>query len=253
MKTIKDKQIPIKIDTTFSLFRLVERLLLVVVIIFLWRMYSSEHDLFEEQKNLVEAANDSISTWKEKDGRNMAKIAVLETANTNTLLEFESTNETINELKSLVRSNRKLLKKQGSASVIKSETKIDTTTITQVSKDTISGFPIYKSSVSNNWYSISSISTKDSTNYKLNTFSNLNLTIGREKQGLFKKSKPFAIANDDNPYTNIKDMRTYQVTLPKPKRIGVGPYIGYGLTLTGEDVKTGWQVGIGVNYNLIRF
>lgn len=253
MKKIKDKQIPIKIDTSFSLFRLIERVLLVGIIIFLWRMYSSEHDLFQEQKNLVEAANHTIRTWKSKDGKNMAKISVLETTNAKTLSDLQSTNQTINELKYLVQSNRKLLKKQGSASIIKSETNIDTTAVTKVEKDTISGYPIYKSSITDKWYSISSVATKDSTSYDFSSYSNLNLTIGLEKQGLFKKPKPFAIANDDNPYTNIKDMRVYQVKLPKPKRFGIGPYGGYGLSVTGNEVKAGWQVGLGVSYDLIQF
>jgi len=253
MKRLKDKQIPIKIETNVSLFRLLERLILLGIIIFFWRLYTSEKTLLKEQKNLVEAANDSIKTWKNKDGKSMAKIAVLETSNAKTLLEFESTNQTINELKTLVTANKKLLKEQGSASVIKSETVIDTSTTTTVVNDSITGYPIYNSSISNDWYSISSIANKDSTSYKLSTFSKLNLTIGREKQGLFKKSKPFAIANDDNPYTNIKDMRIYQVSLPKPKRIGIGPYAGYGLSVSNGVVRAGWQVGLGVNYDLIKF
>lgn len=253
MRKIKDKTIPIKIDTSFSLFRILERVIVIGIIIFLWNMYSNKQIELQEQKNLVEAATDSLKTWKDKDGKNMAKISVLETTNTKTLLEFESTNKTINELKSLVKTNRSLLKKQGSASIIKSETVIDTTASTIVKIDSITKSPIYESAVKNEWYSIKSRATKDSTNYKLSTFSNLNLTIGREKQGLFKKDKPFAIANDDNPYTNIKDMRTYQVTLPKPKRIGLGVYGGYGATLTNQEVRTGWQIGIGLTYDLIQF
>lgn len=252
MKTIKDKQIPIKIDTSFSLFRLLERVAVIVVIIFLWNMYSSRNTEYMEQKNLVEAANDSIQTWKSKNGKNMAKISVLETENSKTLLNLETTNETIKDLQDLVKSNRRLLKKQGSASVIKSETSIDTTTTTTVKEDN-NGNLVYFGNVDNEWYSISSTSTIDSTNYKLKTFSNLNLTIGRESQGLFKKSKPFAIANDDNPYTNIKDMRTYQVTLPRDKKLGLGLYGGYGLSLNGQQVNTGWQVGFGLNYDLIKF
>lgn len=253
MRKIKDKQIPIKIDTSFSLFRILERIIVIIVIIFLWNKYSIKQIELQEQKNLIKSTTDSLKTWKDKDGKNMAKISVLETTNTKTLLEFNTANKIINELKSLVKTNRNLLKKQGSASIIKSETIIDTTTLTTVQIDSISKSPIYKSSVKNKWYSIKSRATKDSTNYKLITFSNLNLTIGREKQGLFKKNKPFAIANDDNPYTNIKNMRTYQVTLPKPKRISFGVYGGYGVGLTNQEVSTNWQIGIGFNYNLIQF
>ena len=249
---IKDKQI--QINTSFSLFRLIERLILIGIVIFLWNLYSGEKDALKEKENLIEAANAKLETWVDKDGRNMAKIAVLETANTKTLLSLESTNETINDLQTLVKRNGRLLKKQGSASVIKAETKIDTFANTIVTVDT-NNSPIYTASLTNPWYSIKSVASKDTTKYELSTFSKLNLTIGRERQGLFKKSKPYAMANDENPYTNIKDMRVYQVSLPKTKRLGMSIYGGYGATyipqaLPGNKLQSGWQLGVGTSYTI---
>jgi len=38
----------------------------------------------------------------------------------------------------------------------------------------------------------------------------------------------------------------------KPKRFGLGPQIGFGYNF-GQTVKSGLYLGIGVQYNLIRF
>lgn len=248
MKVPKDKQIKVKIDTSFSLFKIIERVLVIASIIFIWSLYSNKKAQFKQSQNLITAAQDSLIVWKSKDGKNLAKIAVLETENSQTLQKLESQDTTINELKQLVKRNKKRLKKQGSASIIKSETDINSTTITQVESGEDLKFPIYKGQIQNPWYRISSIATKDSTSYKIKVFSNLNLTIGLESQGLFKKKKPFAIANDENPNTNIKDMRTYQVALPKRRKLGFGGYVGYGATISGGQILVGPQIGGGLNY-----
>lgn len=247
MRVPKDKHIPIKIDTSISLFRLIERGVLIILLLFMWNMYKTKNLKLHETENLIIASQDSIKVWKDKDGKNMAKIAVLETTSSKALLQLETTDKTINKLKSLVKSNRRLLKKQGSASIIKAETDITTSTNTIVEENGTQ-FPTYKGNVENPWYKINSVATKDSTSYKLKVFSSLNLTIGQEEQGFLKKKKPYAIANDDNPYTNIKDMRTYQVSLPKPKKLGFGGYAGYGATIHNSQVLTGFQIGGGVIY-----
>ena len=76
--------------------------------------------------------------------------------------------------------------------------------------------------------------------------------MGSEKQGFLKKRKTFATAKDDNPYSNIQDMRIYNVTEQK-KHFVVGPYGGMGVTKAGPDVKAGWQIGVGVTYKLFEF
>lgn len=210
--------------------------------------------LFEERRetenNLLKASQDSLFIWKNKHGQQMARIKVLESSNIENLLLLETTNETINELKNLVKENKKLLKERGSATIIKTTTKIDTTVVTIVETDTITGFPIYRSKIENKWYNIKSVASKDSTQHLFKTFSELNIIVGQEKQKGLKKSIPYAIANDKNPYTNIKDMRVYQVSLPKQKRLNFGIYTGYGINLNNK-ISTGVQFGVGLNYNII--
>lgn len=226
--------------------KLIERTIFIIIIGSLYLMYSSKNKDFKEQENLLEASYDSISKWVSKDGKNMAKIEVLETTDAETFLKLKSKDSTINELKILVEKNKKLLKKKGSAVIIKGETKIDTITNTIVIKDTITGIDIYRSNIKTKWYNIETIAKKDSTQHFIKTFSNLSLIIGLEKQGLFKKPKPYGIASDENPYTDIKDMRIYNVSLPEIKNFSLAPSINIGTNLTGEFY---WSVGASLQLN----
>lgn len=228
-------------------------LILCSVLIFFSVMYYNERDARIEQENLVTASNDKLETWINKNGENVAKIAVLETANAKTFLAFQSQDSTIRELQQLVRDNRKLFNdSKGVAGIIKSETNINATGATEVTQDSVTKAPIYNSLLEDEWYTITTKATKDSTTVKLKTYHNLSLVMGSESQGLFKKKKPFAIAKDKNPYSNITDMRIYNVTEAEGSPFSIGPYVGFGATLIGSDVKVGWQVGAGVKIDIAK-
>jgi len=247
---MKDRQINMG---SYSLFSTLKSVALIIVIFILLKMYLGERDSRIEQELLIEASTDELQLWKNKDGENLAKIQVLETRNEKTFLAFKSQDSTIQELQQLVKQNRKLFKNnKGTAGIIKSETKIDTIAPTLVSLDSLNNSPVYTANIKDKWYNINTIATKDSTRVSLNTFHNMSLIIGSESQGLFKKRKTYAIAKDENPFSNIKDMRIYNVTEDK-KHFVIGPYAGAGLTLSNGLVRTGWQVGFGVTYKLFEF
>lgn len=246
---MKDRQINMG---SYSLFSTLKSIALLVAFFIMLKMYFGERTSRIEQETLIEASTTELKTWKNKDGENLAKIQVLETRNEKTFLAFKSQDSTIQELQYLVRQNRKLFKdSKGAAGIIKSETVIDTTTATVVSQDDQNN-PIYSANINNKWYKAETTSSKDSTQIKLQTFHTMSLVMGSESQGLLKKRKSFATAKDDNPYSNIKDMRIYNVTEDK-KHFIVGPYIGAGATLIDNEVKTGWQIGFGLTYKLLEF
>lgn len=246
---MKDRQINLG---SYSLFSTLKSIALLVAFFIMLKMYLGERNSRIEQEVLIEASTDELKVWKDKDGQNLAKIQVLETRNEKTFLAFKSQDSTIQELQSLVKQNRRLFKdSKGAAGIIKTETVIDTTTATVVSQDNQNN-PIYSSTISDKWFKAETTATKDSTQLKLNTFHNIKLVMGSEYQGLFKKRKSFATASDENPYSNIKDMRIYNVT-EDTKRFSIGPYIGAGAVLIDNEVKAGWQVGFGVSYKLIEF
>ena len=246
---MKDKQINFG---TYSLFSTLKSLALIVAFFIMLKMYFGERTSRIEQETLVEASTDELQKWKNKDGENLAKIQVLETRNQKTFLAFKSQDSTIQELQDLVKQNRRLFKNsKGSAGIIKSETKIDTTAATVVSQDKDNS-PIYTSSIKDKWFTANTIATKDSTQISLSTLHNISLVMGSEGQGLFKKRKTFATAKDDNPYSNIQDMRIYNVTEDK-KHFVIGPSVNFNATLSDGVVRAGWGVGFGVTYKLFEF
>jgi hypothetical protein len=249
---VKDKQVSLNLGT-YSLFSTLKTVALIVALLIMVKMYFGERDLRIEQELLIEVSTDELETWKNKDGENVAKIQVLETQSRETFLAFKSQDSTIQELQQLVKDNKRLFKNaQGSASIVKSETNIDVEAVTQVTQDSITGSPVYTSDTKTKWYEINTVASEDTTKIKLKTVHSLSLVMGSESQGLSKKRKTYAIAKDDNPYSDIKDMRIYNVTENK-KSFVVGPYAGLGVSGSGGVVRTGWQIGFGVTYKLLEF
>ena len=232
--------------------KIIERVVFIAIIIVLWSLYSFKNKDYKEQNNLIEASFDSIEKWKGSSGLHYAKIKVLETRNSKDFLKLKSRDSTINMLQEIVKKNKKLLKKQGSVSIINSETSVKDSAKTIVIRDTITKSDIYTSNIVKKWYEIYTVANKDSTFHKFKTFNQLTLTVGLEKQGLFKKPIPYAIANDKNPFTNIKDMRVYQVTLPKRKSFSLAPSINIGTDFTGV-IYTTFGVSLQLEKLAIKF
>ena len=236
---------------SYSLFSTLKSIFLIGLLLWVWNRGRLDK---KELTTINIASNDSLQIYKNKAGEEFAKRMVIETRETKTFLRFQTQDTLLRELQAEVRRNRHILKKRGSSSIIKTETQIDTAGTTSVKIDTITDSPIYTSSVSNKWFNIRSVATKDSTSYSLNTFNKLKYTIGVEKTGFLGlgKGKPYSIANDENPYSSIKDMRSYQVTIPD-KRFGISGYVGYGGTIYEQKVIVGPQFGVGGTYTFIKF
>jgi len=246
---MKDRQINFG---SYSLFSTLKSAVLIIAFFIMLRMYFGEKDSRIEQETLIEAANSELQVWKNKDGENVAKIQVLETEKKETFLAFKSQDSTIQELQQLVKENRSYFRDhKGAAGIIRSETTIDTSGVTRVAKDSLKN-PIYSSNIKSKWFDIKTIASIDTTKVQLKTFHSMSLVMGSESQGLFKRPKSFAVAKDANPNSNIKEMRIYNVK-DDYKRFVVGPYVGYGATVIGSDVKLGWQAGIGITYKLKEF
>lgn len=258
MKLPQDKKIPVKLDFELSLFSLVRRLVGIAVIVILAILYFNKRNELQEQLTLNEAVNAKLETWVDKDGLNRAKIQALETSNTKTFLALQTRDSSIIQLQKDVKSMNRYLKKQGSVTNFSTQTDIVTSGETEVIPNDIEPeYPIYKSQFNlidkNNksWVLGESIASKDSTFIDLDIINEYSLTIGREPQGFLGlgKSKSFADVKNLNPYSRTTSLRTYQVTLPRPKRFGIGPVVAYGV---GEN-GFGWFAGVGGTWSLIQF
>lgn len=200
---------------------------------------------------LIESLQDSVRMYK-KEGKNVSTTSVIETSKSSDFTKLKIKDEEIKKLQNLVKKYEKKLKSGGSVTQFKTitDTKIVTKTITKY--DTIRGeiYPIYEGNINKDgWITGNIIATKDSIDANLKVKNEYSVIIGRESQGLFKPKKPFVEIINENPYTLTPNVKTYNVIIPNPK-FGIGPFVGYGIN---SELKPGVFIGIGINYNLIKW
>ena len=234
--------------------RIVSIAILVVIIVILYFTNISYQKEAKENANLVISLNDTLKTWKDKDSLSHTKIQIIETERTKDFLSLQSKDEEIIKLQKTVKQYEKQIKNQGSVTNFASETKIITKD--SLVTDSVCGKCSFYFSNSNPWFSV------DASIYPTKTLNQLSLSldlkvkneysviVGEEKQGLFKKPKPFVEVLNHNPYSETKSLKTYQVSNNvRVKRFGIGPNISVGF----NDKGFSWFIGFGLQYNLIRF
>ena len=151
---------------------------------------------------------------------------------------------TITKLQEEVRNAKKQVKEPGSSvTVVDNNTHVSGSTNTTVilpTKPTES--PIYetKPSIKDEWISLYIKATAKDISYDLTVRNQYSVVIGQEK------GKNFAQVHNFNPHTETSDIKTYQVTVPKQKRLGIGIQGGYGLGAGGLTP----YIGVGLSYNL---
>lgn len=64
-----------------------------------------------------------------------------------------------------------------------------------------------------------------------------------------KKNPPKATVTSESTYINILSVKSINVDFPKPKKIGVGFHVGYGISNDGLSP----YIGAGLSYNIISF
>ena|GEM_PF-3839981 len=228
-------------------------LLLLVLIGTLLMLRSHDRAKIREQTNLVTSLNSSIKVWKDKNNKLHSRMVAIQTQNVKAFLIIKSKDSIVNELQKAVKKYKKYIKKHGSATVVHSSTSASTTVVTKVVyKDTTDCSSMqFKSHFNlNGWVIGNTLATKDSTSIDFKIRNTYTVIIGEERQGFLKRKKPFAEVINQNPYTEVKNLKTYSVSVPKPKRFGIGPAVTVGLE---KDGGLKWVIGIGVQYNLIRF
>ena len=232
-------------------------IILITIIIFSIRSCNNYKTKNTENSNLVSSLNDTIKTWKDRNNLSHSKIEVIETSNPKDFIELKSKDEEVQKLQQLVKTYKNKLSKQGSATIFETTTEIKDIVPTKVDsivypKDgLIVKKPVYNSSFNlGGWVVGTTKATEDSTQINLKVRNEYSVIIGEESQGWFRPKKPFVEIINQNPYSETKSLRTYQVQTPKQKLFGIGPIVGYGVS---TDFKFQPFIGIGVQYNLIRF
>jgi hypothetical protein len=208
--------------------------------VFIFRNCHQKHQSNKENTELINSLSDTLTTWKNSDSLFHAKIRVIETENTKLFLELELKERELTALQNTVRQYKDRLKEQGSVTLLKTETIFDTVYISQIDYSSNS----WCDTIINKWIDFSYCKEDSITKLNLNITNEYEIIIGKEKK------QAYAEVINKNPYTATSSMRTYQVKLPKEKRFGVGASIGVALT---HDLKFRAYLGLGINYNIIKF
>lgn len=227
-------------------------ILLIIVII---ELNKCQDNKIKEQQSiaLVNSLNDSMRIYKQKDSSELATISVLQTNKASDFLKINSKDSQIVALQDLVKQYKNKLKPGSSVTIGETTTTVhsttptvDTITVTKtkIISDSGSCNPEYFTSKKNQWITYNILANKDSTHLDLLVVNKYAAIIG------YNKKKPFADVINYNPYSTTKVLRTYEVSMPPPKRIGVGIIVGVGVT---SNFTLGPVVGIGLSYNIINF
>lgn len=233
------------------LTRLSAILLIIVLILgisFVTSMRKA-HNKIDEQVNLIAALGDTLRTIRLENGNQKASISSLTTSNTDAFLKIKSQDSAIIILQRLTSIYEKQLKEGGSIVTIKGETVFkDTGSTKYVYYNTgDSCRPTYHTTKFNKWWIADMRMNKDTATLAMQIYNSYDVIIGKNK-----KDGWFADVINHNPYSVTKEMRAYNVEIPKqkPKRVALAVFGGYGIPLrTGGQLSP--MIGAGISYNFL--
>lgn len=232
-------------DRIFKILKVTSVIMIIYMILRGIVYYTEYQD--EKTYNEVKEALDDIVRYQKKNGKEVATTSVAR-MDAIGFLKMKGLEEDNKRLQELVSKYKKEVK---NASIVKTETKIVTTTKTEVVHDTITNYPIYTSNFNlNDWVVGKVVSKNDSTNIDLSVKDELHLVVYDKNMGLFKEKKTMIDIYSLNPYSKVKQIKSFSVEdRQKKSKISIGPFVGFGVTGKGILQPT---IGVGVQYNLIR-
>ncbi len=195
---------------------------LTIIICLLLNSYKNKVNENDAIKNIYHVANSEVTKLLNSNGELETKIEIITTKNVKLLADLESSDKTIIKLKKEVDYYKNKLYDNSSVSIISSQTNISNNEPTVIYvPDTniidLSNFtpimPTYITNISKygEWITGKIVANQDSIAYNINIKNKLSVVLGEEKQGFLRPRIPVAIVKDENPYTDIKDMKVYKV------------------------------------------
>ena len=191
--------------------------------------------------------NEDYLVIQKKLHQEIAKNQIIDNISIQDFIRLNAMDEAINELREEVAKNQKLLLSAQETilafqTTMKEDSEIKEAFLAKLRSTKV---PSNNTSIINKWVKINSL---DTDNFQITN--DYDVSIGFEKTGFLKYKKPYAVVTNHNPYATPLEIKTYNVNMPKDNRFGLGITAGYGLT---NQAKPSYFIGVGVNYNLIRF
>lgn len=251
MKKINQQEL----DSIMEKTKTIALVITILVIILLLVKGCKAEEQLATNNTMNSALQDSMKTWKDKEGNFKASITLLENYNSKYFTDLASADSTIIRLQKLVKKYEGNIKKGGSVTSIGTEANINITAPTKLDgitkvKDTI--YANYKSDFNiKGWVWGTVSATKDSTTIGMRFKEEIDVAIGTEKTGFLGLGKPksFAEVTLHNPFNEVKTLRAYSTKSLPPKKFGIGPVLAYGI---GSGFIPEVFVGVGINYSIIK-
>lgn len=232
--------------------------ILLGVAILLFSLLSEKRSDYKEQVELYNSITDTLRFYKNKDSLNVAKIQVMQTDKESDFLKIKNLTGTNLELQNLIKNKDKKIKDLNTALIHKDETVyIDTLRMYYpIGGDTIIfSQSVLLDTINNKWINAKYGFNRGLSYLDLKVYNEYQITIGYEGGNLFKKGTPYGIVTNMNPHTSTKDMRVYQVSVPKQKRMGISFQTGFGgvYDMKNSNIGYGPYIGLGFSYNIIKW
>lgn len=227
-------------------------IILIIALYFIFRQSKDYKDKYKEQIELYESLTDTLRAYKNKDSLNVATIKVIETNRAEDFAKIKNLEGYNLKLQQLVVSQGKSIKDLTSALIIATETHfVDTVReyLPLGGDSIVFSKSVLLDSVNNKWINAIWGFRMGKSILQLKTFDEFSIVIKDSKKG------SYAEITNMNPYSTTKDMRVYNVSVPKQKKIGIGYNIGVGAQYGyfSKKFDVGPYIGIGINGNLFEW
>jgi hypothetical protein len=220
--------------------------LVVIIIILLTKNCDTGYKL--QDKNLkLQVLENQMVTYKDKNGNLESKVQVLQSFNVNAFTKLTLSEGIVKKLQEEV---KKYKNNTVTSVVFQTNTVFDTTFQTDTMYSRITDTILHKEEIAygfsfnDSWVKVNGTVDSKTTELSVEMTNEYGVTVKK------KKGKYEAIVSNKNPYSTVKDMAAYSLSMPKPKRFGIGVSVGYGIT---SNLKPTPYIGVGLSYNLIRF
>lgn len=200
-------------------------------------------------KGIIKGLQDTVNLERLENGSLMASINSIQTKskkdrNEFLKLQFEDS-LLMSDLQNEVRRYKGEIN-NNTVIVYKDVVKYDSVVINKITLDTIPGDSIfvdkrYEWTIKNKWVDIKGNTFNDSTTFTSSFHSEYTIFVNNKKG--------YVEITNHNPYVSNANMRVL-MDKPKNKRFGLGISLGYGINFTGKPTP---YIGIGINYNLLKF
>lgn len=205
-----------------------------------------------ELGGLNDVLGDSLRISYNVNGEQEAKIKVFQAEKSKTFLKMNTKDSTIKWLQETVKDYKGRL----STAIVLGNTTRDTgRTIVYIDRwdtlrvgDSTLVFPTYKTEWNERWSQGSIIANKDSIYRDILVKNEYEITLGKQRNGWFKKREFEVQVLNKNPNTATNELRSFNVKV-KPKRFTIGVQAGYGYSFRNNNFTP--YVGVGFQYTIV--